>query len=168
MLFRSHRLHFPTRSQCTHQTRPMTPPGHQCIRRRTWSPSFHLNLQLMSALQSRQQWSCSIIVCPLIYTFPQCVDANHFVPIVLVFLTAFLPQIPVIHTPTLRFEIKPQIFIRAMQACGAIFVKTPVAHAFVEKTLSTCRDLIRDFVRVYLQLVGVQRLAHSCHRTNHR
>ncbi len=75
-------------------------------------------------------------------------------PIVLVFLTAFLPQIPVIHTPTLRFEIKPQAFIRAMQACGAIFVKTPVAQAFVEKTLSTSRELIRDFVRVYLVLVA--------------
>jgi hypothetical protein len=79
-------------------------------------------------------------------TFPQYVDATHFVALVLVFLTAFLPQIPVIHTPTLRFEIKPLVFIRAMQACGAIFVKTPVAQAFVEKTLGTCRDLIRDFV----------------------
>ena len=85
-------------------------------------------------------------MCPLFYTLPQYVDATHFVPVVLVFLTAFLPQIPVIHIPTLRFEIKPQVFIRAMQACGAIFVKTPVAQAFVEKTLGTCRDLIRDFV----------------------
>jgi hypothetical protein len=38
------------------------------------------------------------------------------------------------------------MFLRAMQACGAIFVKTPVAQAFVEKTLSTCQELIRDFV----------------------
>jgi hypothetical protein len=37
------------------------------------------------------------------------------------------------------------MFLRAMQACGAIFVKTPVAQAFVEKTLSTCQELIRDF-----------------------
>lgn len=87
--------------------------------------------------------------------------------LVLVFLTAFLPQIPVIHTPTLRFEIKPLIFIRAMQACGAIFVKTPVAQAFVEKSLSSCRDLIRDFVRVYPQSIGVQCLAYPCHRKNH-
>jgi hypothetical protein len=85
-------------------------------------------------------------VCPLIYTFPQYVDAYHFVPTVLVFLTAFLPQIPVTHTASLRFEIKPQVIIRAMQACGAIFVKTPVAQAFVEKTLGTCQDLIRDYV----------------------
>jgi hypothetical protein len=65
---------------------------------------------------------------------------------VLVFLTAFLPQIPVVHIPTLRLELKPPMFLRAMQACGAIFVKTPVAQAFVEKTLSTCQELIRDFV----------------------
>jgi hypothetical protein len=89
-----------------------------------------------------QHYRASFNLC----TFPQCIDATHFVAIVLVFLTAFLPQIPVIHTPTLRFEIKPQVFIRAMQACGAIFVKTPVAQAFVEKMLGTCRDLIRDFV----------------------
>lgn len=73
---------------------------------------------------------------------PSTEELQHYL---LVFLTAFLPQIPVIHTPTLRFEIKPQAFIRAMQACGAVFVKTPVAQAFVEKTLGTCRDLIRDF-----------------------
>ncbi|KAI9510083.1 fungal-specific transcription factor domain-containing protein [Russula earlei] len=63
-----------------------------------------------------------------------------------VFLTAFLPQIPVVHTPTLRFELKPPMLLRAMQACGALFVKTPVAQAFVEKMLCTSRDvLIREF-----------------------
>jgi hypothetical protein len=46
------------------------------------------------------------------------------------------------------------MFIRAMQACGALFVKTPVAQAFMEKTLDTCEELIRDFVRVHLQLVA--------------
>jgi hypothetical protein len=43
------------------------------------------------------------------------------------------------------------MLLRAMQACGALFVKTPVAQAFVEKTLGTSRDLlIREFVRIYL------------------
>lgn len=65
-----------------------------------------------------------------------------------IFLTAFLPQIPVIHIPTLRFELKPPIMLRAMQACGALFVKTPVAQTFVEKTLDTSREfLIRDLTR---------------------
>ena len=63
-------------------------------------------------------------------------------------MTAFLPQIPVVHIPTLRLDRKPPYLIRAMQACGALFAKTPVAEVFVEKTLDTCQEMIRDFVRV--------------------
>jgi len=63
-----------------------------------------------------------------------------------VFLTAFLPQIPLLHTPTMRFELKPPMLLRAMQACGALFYKTPVAQAFVEKVLCTSRNsLICEF-----------------------
>lgn len=51
-------------------------------------------------------------------------------------------------------DLKPQKLLRAMQACGAIFFKTPVAQAFVEKTLRTCRDfLVHEFVRAHFQLV---------------
>ncbi|KAI9442696.1 fungal-specific transcription factor domain-containing protein [Lactarius indigo] len=65
-----------------------------------------------------------------------------------IFLTAFLPQVPIIHIPTLRFELKPPMMLRAMQACGALFVQTPVAQAFVEKTLDTSRELIiRDLTK---------------------
>ncbi|KAI0055744.1 hypothetical protein BV25DRAFT_1815158 [Artomyces pyxidatus] len=65
-----------------------------------------------------------------------------------VFLTAFLPQIPIIHTPSLRVELKPPILLRAMQACGALFVKTRTAEAFVERTLSTSRELlVHDFAK---------------------
>ncbi|KAI9452631.1 hypothetical protein BJY52DRAFT_900550 [Lactarius psammicola] len=40
------------------------------------------------------------------------------------------------------------MMLRAMQACGALFVKTPVAQAFVEKALDTSRELvIRDLIR---------------------
>jgi hypothetical protein len=40
------------------------------------------------------------------------------------------------------------MMLRAMQACGALFVKTPVAQAFVERTLDTSREIIiRDLVR---------------------
>ncbi|KAI0297879.1 hypothetical protein B0F90DRAFT_851221 [Multifurca ochricompacta] len=68
--------------------------------------------------------------------------------IVYVFLTAFLPQIPLVHTQTLRFELKPPMLLRAMQACGALFIKTPVAQAFVEKTLGTSRELlIHEFAK---------------------
>ncbi|KAI0046901.1 hypothetical protein FA95DRAFT_1309596 [Auriscalpium vulgare] len=65
-----------------------------------------------------------------------------------VFLTAFLPQVPVLHTPSLRVELKPPILLRAMQACGALFVKTRTAEAFVDRTLSTSREvLVREFAR---------------------
>jgi len=48
----------------------------------------------------------------------------------------------------MRFEHKPPRLLRAMQACGALFVKTPVARGFVEETLGTSRELlIRDLVR---------------------
>ncbi|KAH9164294.1 hypothetical protein EDB89DRAFT_2017852, partial [Lactarius sanguifluus] len=58
-----------------------------------------------------------------------------------IFLTAFLPQVPIIHTPTLRFDLKSPTMLRAMQACGALF-------AFVEKTLDTSRELIiRDLTK---------------------
>jgi len=44
------------------------------------------------------------------------------------------------------------MLLRAMQACGAIFIKTPVAQAFVEKALGTSRDmLVQEFVRSHLQ-----------------
>jgi len=46
------------------------------------------------------------------------------------------------------------MLLRAMQACGALFYKTPVAKAFVEKVLGTSRNsLICEFVRVEVQLV---------------
>jgi len=39
------------------------------------------------------------------------------------------------------------MIVRAMQACGAIFVKTPVAQAFVEKMLGTSRDMVHEFAK---------------------
>ncbi|KAI0033461.1 hypothetical protein K488DRAFT_47667 [Vararia minispora EC-137] len=65
-----------------------------------------------------------------------------------IFLTAFLPQIPIIHIPTLRVELKPPILIRSMQACGALFAKTKVADAFIERTLGSMRqNLVMEFAK---------------------
>jgi hypothetical protein len=50
-------------------------------------------------------------------------------------------------------ERKPPMIVRAMQACGAIFFKTPVAQAFVEKMLGTSRDMVHEFVSAHHQLV---------------
>ncbi|KAA1472942.1 hypothetical protein DENSPDRAFT_839343 [Dentipellis sp. KUC8613] len=65
-----------------------------------------------------------------------------------VFLTSFLPQMPIVHTPSLRVELKPPILLRAMQACGALFVKTKTAETFVERTLNTSREvLVSEFAK---------------------
>ncbi|KZV71157.1 hypothetical protein PENSPDRAFT_650908 [Peniophora sp. CONT] len=65
-----------------------------------------------------------------------------------IFLTAFLPQIPVIHLPTLRVDLKPPILLKTMQACGALFAKTRVADAFVQRTLESSREtLVIEFSR---------------------
>jgi len=54
---------------------------------------------------------------------------------------------PVIHPSTWTSEGKPQILIRAMQACGALFVKTKHATNFINDTLVATRDtLILEFV----------------------
>ncbi|KAI0314449.1 fungal-specific transcription factor domain-containing protein [Amylostereum chailletii] len=76
---------------------------------------------------------------------PTTEELQHYLHI---FLTAFSPQIPIIHTPTLRVEYKPAMLVRAMQACGALFVKTEVAEAFVEETLATSREaLVTEFAK---------------------
>ena len=72
-------------------------------------------------------------------------ELQHYLHI---FLTAFLPQIPVIHLPTLRVDLKPPILLKTMQACGALFAKTKVADAFVQRTLESSREtLVIEFVR---------------------
>lgn len=54
---------------------------------------------------------------------------------------------PIIHPSTWTSDGKPQILIRVMQACGALFVKTKPATNFVNNTLAATRDsLILEFV----------------------
>lgn len=79
-----------------------------------------------------------------------------------IFLTQFLPQLPIMHTASLRVELKPPILLKAMQACGAIFVKTKTAEAFVEKVLANSRDtLVSEFVSPLLCAKMIEHTAHS-------
>ncbi|KAF8805042.1 hypothetical protein BYT27DRAFT_7243474 [Phlegmacium glaucopus] len=55
------------------------------------------------------------------------------------FFSAFLPQLPVVHEATWREDDKPQVLIRVMQACGALFVRTKTAMDFVAHVLTTAR-----------------------------
>ncbi|THH14460.1 hypothetical protein EW146_g5870 [Bondarzewia mesenterica] len=70
---------------------------------------------------------------------PTTEELHHYL---YVFLTVFLPQMPVVHTPTLRVELKPPVMLRAMQACGALFVRTRTADNFIEKIMATSRNLL--------------------------
>ncbi|KAK0243899.1 hypothetical protein EDD85DRAFT_806025 [Armillaria nabsnona] len=65
------------------------------------------------------------------------------------FFSAFCTQLPLVHPSTWMTEDKPPILVRAMQACGALFVKTRRATNFISETLSSTRDvLIQEFTKV--------------------
>ncbi|TEB23014.1 hypothetical protein FA13DRAFT_1463209 [Coprinellus micaceus] len=62
------------------------------------------------------------------------------------FFTMFSTHIPLIHRPTWTMEDKHPMLVSAMQACGAIFLKTQVSLAFVQRTLDHLGDsLIAEF-----------------------
>ncbi|KAK0212589.1 fungal-specific transcription factor domain-containing protein [Desarmillaria ectypa] len=62
------------------------------------------------------------------------------------FYSAFLVQMPIVHAPTFTIDNKPPLLVNAMQACGALYVKTKKAVAFIEQTLATARDsLVQAF-----------------------
>lgn len=74
---------------------------------------------------------------------PTAEDLEHYLYL---FFSAFSTQMPIIHPSTWSPEGKPQILIRAMQACGALFVKTKTASNFINNTLVATRDtLILEF-----------------------
>ncbi|PCH43587.1 hypothetical protein WOLCODRAFT_138453 [Wolfiporia cocos MD-104 SS10] len=64
------------------------------------------------------------------------------------FFTAYLPNMPLVHVPTFRAEGKCSILLAAMQACGALYVKTRTAMNFIDSVLSRARDeLVAEFAR---------------------
>ena len=64
------------------------------------------------------------------------------------FYNMFLAQMPIMHIPTFTVDGKPEILISAMQACGALYVKTQAAVRFIDATLASARDrLVGEFVR---------------------
>ncbi|KAJ7301711.1 hypothetical protein DFH08DRAFT_723937 [Mycena albidolilacea] len=60
------------------------------------------------------------------------------------FFTRFLAQVPLIHAPTWKMADTLPILTRVFYACGALFVKTPEAAAFVESTLAAVTAEIGD------------------------
>ncbi|KAF7364561.1 Zinc finger protein klf1 [Mycena venus] len=53
------------------------------------------------------------------------------------FFTRFLAQIPIIHAPTWKMADTLPLLTRIFHACGALFVKTAEAAAFVKTTLAS-------------------------------
>ncbi|KAH9963778.1 fungal-specific transcription factor domain-containing protein [Russula dissimulans] len=110
-------------------------------------PMFPPNLISEPALYTQQDFD-RLLPPPLPPDGPSDPSTEELQQYLCVFLTAFLPQIPLLHTPTLRLDFKPPILLSAMQACGALFYQTPVARAFVEKVLGTSRNsLICDYAK---------------------
>lgn len=76
---------------------------------------------------------------------------NSLYRLVHLFYQMFLHQMPVMHISTFTVDGKPQILLSAMQACGALYVKTAAAGHFIDETLSTSREqLMSEFVSVSL------------------
>lgn len=81
-------------------------------------------------------------------------QSNRSSFLVYLFFSVFLGQMPLVHSPTWTMENKPPILINAMQACGALYVKTPAATHFINATLASARDmLIGEFVSPVLHLL---------------
>lgn len=74
---------------------------------------------------------------------PAAPELQHYLYL---FFSAFLSQVPIVHAKTFNPENKPQILLSAMQACGALFVKTRKATIFITKTLASAREtLVQEF-----------------------
>ncbi|KAK7045713.1 hypothetical protein VNI00_007546 [Paramarasmius palmivorus] len=65
------------------------------------------------------------------------------------FYTVFLENLPIVHAPTFSHEGRPPLLLKAMQACGALFLKTRQAAAFITETLATTREnLAGEFTKL--------------------
>ena len=72
---------------------------------------------------------------------------DSLLALVQLFYQMFLHQMPVMHIATFTIEGKPQILLSAMQACGALYVKTAAASQFIDHTLQSAREqLMQEFV----------------------
>uniref|UniRef100_A0A0W0FWN4 Xylanolytic transcriptional activator regulatory domain-containing protein n=1 Tax=Moniliophthora roreri TaxID=221103 RepID=A0A0W0FWN4_MONRR len=68
-------------------------------------------------------------------------EQNHYLHL---FYTVFSDNLPIVHTPTFGVEGRPALLLKAMQACGALFLKTRQAASFIMQTLATTRETLAD------------------------
>ncbi|KAF7795522.1 hypothetical protein EIP86_006684 [Pleurotus ostreatoroseus] len=73
-------------------------------------------------------------------------EFQHYIQL---FYNMFLAQMPVMHVGTFTVDGKPAILIAAMQACGALYVRTHAAMKFIDDTLASARDqLVGEFAKI--------------------
>ncbi|KAH9179367.1 hypothetical protein EDB89DRAFT_1878666 [Lactarius sanguifluus] len=63
------------------------------------------------------------------------------------FHTVFQSHVPIVHPSTWTLEGKSPVLVRAMQACGAQFVKTRTARDFVSQTLDSTRESLLQLAK---------------------
>lgn len=72
--------------------------------------------------------------------FTDRLSSVFFIALVSLFYSAYLPNMPVIHAATFDIEGKSPLLVVAMQACGALYVKTRTAMNFIDTILAKARD----------------------------
>ncbi|KAH9480832.1 Zinc finger protein klf1 [Psilocybe cubensis] len=72
-------------------------------------------------------------------TDPTTEELNQYL---FLFFSEFNHQIPLCHHPSWRMETVPPLLLSAMQACGALFAKTPTSIEYIGKVLTTSRDTL--------------------------
>jgi hypothetical protein len=68
--------------------------------------------------------------------------STDFQTLVYLFYSVFCKQMPIVHPHTLLVANKPAVLLNAMRACGAVFIKTPNAAAYVNDVLTKSRNVI--------------------------
>jgi len=88
----------------------------------------------------------------------------------MLFFSSFVTQMPVVHLHTWTPSRIPPLLVGALQACGALYVKTRVANAFITSTLAQARDpLVAQFVRADASIARIASLTlalpdeRNCH-----
>ncbi|KAF8637940.1 hypothetical protein AX16_010573 [Volvariella volvacea WC 439] len=64
------------------------------------------------------------------------------------FFSIFLKHLPIVHAATFDASKKPPILVSAMQACGALFMRTKKSAQYITKVLAASREILdREFTK---------------------
>ncbi|KZT10591.1 uncharacterized protein LAESUDRAFT_643540 [Laetiporus sulphureus 93-53] len=112
---------------------------------KTLLPSHLFNNRDITSIQSTpgNSYGASLSSTSSVSNSPSSADLQSYLNL---FFSAYLPNMPIIHSATFKFEGKSPLLLAAMQACGALYVKTRAADQFISSVLAKARDeLIVEF-----------------------